>query len=199
VKLNELLKNGLYLVQESPNHDLKVAFRCQLLSSFDEDHPHEIPHNGHQKRVNLAIKSIQKVLPLWEASFVNDRMPHEALNIANETFAGALTAVLANEKMNKLWSYCDDLSFKYQDRQDVVMVGYGAVQAIREAVSQGHFGCEGVTEVHTDMDIDPYDHDSSFCAAVAYCGGPPWDARSDSKKRMEFWTWWLNLAFEISQ
>ena len=98
-----------------------------------------------------------------------------------------------------LWSRCDDLALKFPNQQDVVFVGYGAVQVIREALCEGHFGCDQVVENTTDLDIEPYDFDASFCASVAFSRGAPWQSESNAERRLEFWTWWLKLAADIGR
>ena len=189
-----MVEKGLALTQADPQHDLKAGFRCRLLSSFDE------PSGGvgQRRRTKLATLAVEKVLPLWESLLPADHTPRQALDLAEKLLVGTVTLKDAERDMGRLWTHCDDLSWRLADKQSVIMVGYGAVQVIREAMSQKHFGCEGVNDGSTDMDVDPYDHDSAFCAAIAYCGGPPWDEKSDAAKRLEFWTWWLTSAVRMA-
>jgi hypothetical protein len=187
---DEMLTKGLSLTQADAQHDLKAGFRCRLLSAFDESAGGE----GKRRRTKLAILAVEKVLPLWEAMLPTDETPRQAMDVANRLLAGVIALKDAETELGRLWTHCDDLSWRHADNQSVIMVGYGAVQAIREAMSQKHFGCEGVNDGNTDIDIDPYDHDSAFCAAIAYCGGPPWDEKTDAEKRLEFWKWWLTSA-----
>ena len=81
-----------------------------------------------------------------------------------------------------MWSRCDNLAWKHRDKQSVVMVGYGGLQVIREALSDNHFGCDNVNAQSTDRDVDPYDHDSAFCAAIAYSGGAAWEKKLRSSE-----------------
>jgi hypothetical protein len=198
LSFQETIEKSLSLVSADPQHDLKAGIRCQLMMSFDES-AEPNPHIGHLKRVKLAIMTVQKVLPLWESSFGTDRTPHLALELAKKVVANEVTALVAETEMGKLWTYFDNLSCKHESKQTVIMIGYGAVQTVREALSKKHFGCERMDDACSDLDIDPYDHDSAFCATVAYCHGPTWESRSDSQKRFEFWTWWLKAALSISK
>jgi Immunity protein Imm5 len=192
--LQKMIEEGLLLVHAEPQHDLKLGFRCRLLSAFDEINGPTRSRSGHSKRVKLATLSVEKVLPLWDSCFPSDRSPYLALELAKKLLAGTISATAATRETSRLWAHCDDLIFDHQDDVNPIMVGYGAVQALREALSETHFGCENTNDESTDFDIDPYDTDSSCFAATAYAGGAPWESSSDKQKRLEFWTWWLTSA-----
>ena len=188
--IEEIIEEGLYLVQNDQRHDLNIGFRCRLISSFNEAGS----DTDRRQRVKLTELEVRKVLPIWESHFATDQTPHRALQLANGLLAGTAVPEKAEKDMGAMWSHCDDLSWKHPEKQNVVMVGYGAIQVVREALSKMHLGCDSVNAQSTDRDIDPYDHDSAFCAAIAYSGGAAWEKGSDPKKRHEFWTWWLNDA-----
>jgi hypothetical protein len=183
----EMIERGLSLVQDDPHHDLRAGFRCRLLSAFDQMSGGE----GRRRRTRLAQLTVEKVLPLWETLFPADHTPREALDLSEEVLAGTILPTVAQQGAHRLWTHCDDLLWRHTDKQAVIMVGYGAIQAIREALSEWHFGCAQLSDESTDLDVDPYDSDSPFCAAVAYSGGAPWEESSDADKRLEFWAWWL--------
>jgi hypothetical protein len=130
--------------------------------------------------------------------FPSDRTARHALETADKVLAGAIFPTSAQQEIGALWTHCDDLAWKHPDRQNAIMVGYGAIQAVREALSEKHFGCEHLADTSTDMDVDPYDHDSAFCAAIAYSAGPAWEPTSNAQKRFQFWTWWLRSAGKIA-
>ncbi|HEU5400233.1 MAG TPA: Imm5 family immunity protein [Terriglobales bacterium] len=187
--MQEMIDKGLSLVQHDEQHDLKVGFRCRLLSSFDS-----ISEAGRRFRTKLAQLSVEKVLPSWESFFPTDRTPRKALELAEKVLAARISTQAAEKETRLLWAHCDDLLWRHADRQNAIMVGYGAIQAVRDSLSEKHFGCEQVTDESTDLNIEPYDSDSSCFAAVAYSGGAPWEKSSDPHKRLEFWTWWLTSA-----
>jgi len=190
----KMIEEGLLLVQAEPKHDLKRGFRCRLLSAFDEINGTKLPRSGQIKRVKLATLSVEKVLPLWDSYFPADRSPYLALELAQKLLAGAISATEAERELGRLWTHCDDLMGKREDDQNSVTVEYGAIQVLREALSETHFGCEEINNGSTDLDITPYDFDSSCFAAIAYSRGAPWESSSDYQKRLEFWTWWLTSA-----
>jgi hypothetical protein len=188
--IKEMAEEGLSLVENDPRHDLKAGFRSRLLSYFDE----MSGAIGRRRRTSLAILTVEKVLPLWASVFPENDTPRRALDLAANLVTGVISSAVAQSEMGRFWTYCDDLSWRHADKQNAIMVCYGACQAIREALSEKHFGSEGLNDDSTDMDVDPYDHDSCFCAMIAYSGGPSWNRRSDPQKRLEFWTWWLTSA-----
>lgn len=188
--IQDMVEKGLALVRDDQTHDLRVGFRCNLLSLFD-DEPASV---GRTWRTKLAALAVEKVLPIWKASYPDDRTPQAALSLVQMILVNEASSTYAESELDRLWLHCDELSWNDVDKQASIMVGYGAIQAAREALSARHFGCETVHEDSTDRDVGPYDHDSSFCAAIAYSGGPPWDKNSNAQKRFEFWVWWLTSA-----
>ena len=187
----EQVERGLLLVEADPRHDLRVGFRCRLLLAFDD--PPRNRHIGRRARAHLAALSIRKVLPLWESTFPSDRLPHEALELAEKVLADTEPAPAAKRFIGKSWTHCDELVYRFAEKQPAIMVGYGAVKMVNEALTPD-FDCSQIREEMADLDVDPYEHDSSFFASVAYCGGPSWEECSNAQKRLEFWTWWLTYA-----
>jgi Immunity protein Imm5 len=192
--LQEMIEEGLLLVQGDPQHDLKLGFRCRLLSSFDEIDGAGSPRSGQIKRVKLAALSVGKVLPLWDSGFPADRGPHLALDVAKKLIEGTDTATAARHECRRLWRHCEDLINDHQDKVNIIMVGFGAAQVLNEALSERPVGCENVNDASTDLKNDAYDFDSSLYAAFAYADGASWESGSDKQKRLEFWTWWLTSA-----
>jgi hypothetical protein len=131
----EMIEKGLSLVQDDEQHDLRVGFRCRLLSSFDE-----VGGAGRRRRTRLATVSVEKVLPLWESLFPTDHTPRQALDLAEKVFAETVSAQTAEKEMGLLWTHCDDLVWRHTDKQNTIMVGYGAVQAIRGCSKSGICG-----------------------------------------------------------
>jgi hypothetical protein len=193
--LQEMIEEGLLLVQADPQHDLRLGFRCRLLSSFDEIDGAKRPRSGRIRRVKLATLSVKKVLPLWDSCFPADRSPYLALDLAEKLLAGTLSATAAEKERERLWTYYDALTARHQDRVNAILVGFASDQVLGEALSEMPVGCENANYETTDWDVVPDDNsDSSFFAAAVYADGPSWDSDSDKQKRLEFWTWWLTSA-----
>lgn len=196
--LKEMISSGLCLVREEPHHNLSVAFRCRLMFGLGDAGGPVSSRISRSRRVSLAVLSVEKVLGLWERAFPADRSPHHALRIGTSLGDGIVSETTAEYELDKLWTHCDNLSWRHKDKQIAILCGYGAAQVIREALSDVHFGCDQITEASTDLDVDPYDHDSAFCASSAWAGGAPWRQGSDARRRLEFWTWWLTAALPMA-
>jgi hypothetical protein len=69
-------------------------------------------------------------------------------------------------------------------------VGQAALEALYAARGKPPFDAVTIEEYFTDADIDPWSTDPAGWGASAYAGGT-WDPESDSGKRREFWSWWL--------
>jgi hypothetical protein len=144
-----MIEEGLLLVQGDPQHDLKLGFRCRLSSCFDEIDGARCLRSGQIKRFKLAALSVEKVLPLWDCCFPADRSPYLALELAQKLLAGMISETAAERELRGLWTHCDDLIFDHQDIVHPIMVGYRAVQVLREALSEKHFGCEAINNEGT--------------------------------------------------
>jgi len=192
--LQNMIEEGLLLVQGDPQHDLKLGFRCRLLSSFDQIDGARCPRSGRIKRAKLAALSVEKVLPLWDSGFPGDRGPHLALDLAKKLLAGTAPATAADHEGKRLWRHCDDLVDDHQDKVNIIMVCAAAAQLLFEATSETPLGCDNVNDATTDIEVEPDERDSSSFAAAAYAAGASWESGSDKQKRLEFWTWWLTSA-----
>jgi hypothetical protein len=141
--------------------------------------------------------TVQKVLPLWQAVFPNDDVPHKALETSVSYLQGCLTESDIKVQLSSVWEHCDALCWRHADSQNVIAVGYAAAQVIREAASERHFGCDSSGKEASDSEVSPLDHDAAFCASIAYAGGAPTTSTSDGAKRLEFWLWWLRAASDL--
>ena len=107
-------------------------------------------------------------------------------------------ADVARLESEKGWRHCEKVMYNSQDRQNVVLAGFAAVQAIDSVLSDAYFFLSDDSKPISDFDVDPYEHDSSFLAAAAYSNGAVWDKGSNADKREEFWNWWLKEAVPMS-
>lgn len=171
-------------INSDATHNLEPAFRCRLLASFSGLSGVSSTESAVDRWVELARVTVERVLPIWEALFPNDLTPRRALEVASMVSSGQTSAKSAQSEIDRLWTHCDSLLWKNEKDAHVVMVGYGAVQVIRQALSTTPIGCPDVVdESIPDIDIDPFDHDSFFFAAVAYSHGAPWEHGSNVEKR----------------
>lgn len=178
-------------VREDSRHELRLGLRCRVWQLLDNAHATAV---GRNRRVALARRCVEKVLPLWDAHFQNEHIPQSALSVAQRFCDGSISREVTQKELGVLWTACDDQAARTGDDQSVVMVAYAAVQVVRESLSIVHFGCEGISDSSTDIDADPYDHDSAYLGAIAFSGGPTWHDASSATRRLEYWTWWLTEA-----
>jgi len=190
--IEELVEDGLNLIRDDAHHDLRLSLRRRIWAALDETRVESSARIGHARRVTLAVLAVEKVLPLWEALLPEDRAPHESLGVVREVMAGTVAAAAAARIAGEVWTHCDNLASRYSgENQSVILVGYAAVQVIHLALSDEFLSSNSAD---ADIDVDPYEHDPWCCAAAAYSRGSIWQDQSDSKKRLEFWTWWLTSA-----
>jgi Immunity protein Imm5 len=195
VAVDRIVQKGLSVARSDTKHDLPFALRRRALLLLDWSGEEEPSRDlGHLRRVNLSIATVTKVLPVWTCAFPNDIAPMRALALAGAVVRGSAARLVATREANTLWSHCDDLSTRANYPLSPVMVGYGAAQTLRGAVSDEFFNCHGEVKEVADIDIDPYEHDPFFVSSMAYADGPSWESGSDALRRLEFWEWWLTCA-----
>jgi len=136
--LQRLIEEGLLLVQGDPHHDLRFGFRCRLLSSFDEIDGARNPRSGQIKRVKLEILAVEKVLPLWESCFPEDRSPHRALDLAKTSPAPAVRRPVRSSPDWHAISYWDACRRGNYDE---------AIRAIQRALADGIIGEQEAAEL----------------------------------------------------
>jgi hypothetical protein len=136
--LQKLIEEGLALVQGDPHHDLRFGFRCRLLSSFDEIDGARNPRSGQIKRVKLEILAVEKVLPLWESCFPEDRSPHRALDLAKTSPAPAVRPPVRSSPDWHAISYWD--ADRRGNRDE-------AIRAVWSALADGTIGEQEAAEL----------------------------------------------------
>jgi hypothetical protein len=136
--LQKLIEEGLLLVQGDPHHDLRFGFRCGLLSSFDETDGARNPRSGQIKRVKLGILAVEKVLPLWESCFPEDRSPHRALDLAKASPAPTVREPVSSSPDWHAISYWNAVRVGKDDE---------AIRAVRRALADGIIGEQEAAEL----------------------------------------------------
>jgi hypothetical protein len=184
-------------VDAHPLHDLSLGHRRLIWSILGpRTDPSVTPHvsDGYKRRVTLAIATMRKVLPRWEASFPDDRSPHQALQMAENLFASKCSRDDAYSMWASLDYHYDDCMCKQIEPWYVFGVGYGCVQALKTVIMDEHFYDNNFDLNLNDGDVDSDELDSSYHAALAWAEGNVWSPESDRAKRREFWLWWLDEA-----
>ncbi len=84
----------------------------------------------------------------------------------------------------------------YDDSGMAFTLGCAAVASLDTAIFDENFDPDEIDFNLTD-NRDTEANDVAFFAACAYANGAVWETisgKSDSAKRLEFWSWWLNVA-----
>ena len=116
------------------------------------------------------------------------------LTTARGRVAGDVGWDAAWEAKNGFWARLDDL-LGDSDDPAAVYVGYAAADVVNTALYdlpalQG----DDTAEPIQDEDLDPYEWDASYYAALAAAGGAPGEEGSDPERRRTFWRWYLSEA-----
>jgi len=154
---------------------------------------------GHQKRVSLGLKTINYVSEIWYKNF-SDRKPDLYNNII-ETIHDIKSEKIDYQKgiqiRNEYWSVFENLmmepNFQTFEMQSSLAVIGAAIQVLTTVLSDENIDFDNPNFAKNDLDLDPYDHDAAYWAALAYAG-PLWDINSSPIRRKKFWLWWLEEA-----
>ena len=174
---------------------LSVAARQQLWlalgpAEVNEQHPGPLTE-AVRKRAQLALACGKKVSRVWSAYDAEDKRPQALLRKISAYLEGKCTA----EQLDQLLSKTDFMSLIDEERYSnaplaALAAWNGAVTALYDEplLSPDRIGC-------SEEDLDFYDWDAAWCAAVAWAGRD--EDASTGKQRVEemkFWAWYLEQA-----
>jgi hypothetical protein len=193
--LIEAIKVAQKAMLQNPQYNLNLGYRHSIWAALGPraNSSQGSKRFGLQRRATLAILSARHVIPIWEGAGLNDDTPHRILIEAEQVLNGTVDVQTADRDFGEFWTYMDNLASKFEDSRPV-MVGYSAAKALLTALFDEKFDPFHIDYDLTDADVDPYDSDAAFAAAVAYADGSIWNPDSSSTKRREFWEWWLSEA-----
>jgi hypothetical protein len=187
----DIYERALEAVARDSAGDLRMGLRRRLMSELSGIDGSRDPVVGHRRRVTVAIKAIEKVLPMWSAAFPTEQSPREALDVAQGFLDGRRSEKETEHAHSVWWSLSEDLHERVDGDPVEISVGYGAALTALAAGWDGVFGLDEISEDATDEDVDAFDHDPMFWAAATYANGATWEQRSDVALRRAFWQWWL--------
>ncbi len=187
-RLQNLIQLAIESVYRHPQHDLNLGYRHAIWAAFGD--------NGHKKRTALAISTVRHVLPIWNQKFRLDDRPQQILTLASKVISGDISQYSAEKYCQTMWREMQQLG--YDDSGMAFTVGCAAVASLDTAIRDENFDPDDIDFSLTDnRDIEG--NDAAFFAACAYANGAVWETisgKSDNSKRLEFWSWWLNVAVE---
>jgi hypothetical protein len=193
-KLTKLAYEGMIA---NPKFDLALHYRRRLFAAFGprvnytEGEKFTQPHIA---RINLSIMVANKVLPIWFESFSDDDLPVQAINHIHTYLRGDVTKEDYLNVYNRLKKHFEMMECEMESKQLQIASGFAALSAMMVAIYDENFGSEEDNLGVDEQTIDPDELDTTFYAATSYSNGTIWDEDSNSDKRKDFWTWYLNNA-----
>ena len=191
---------------QSQGH-LPLCLRRQIEMEFG---PVQLAYNGTpsgigwKRRVHLAILSVQRVQPMWEAAFPDNEGVKCMIQLVQDVVANRVDALEANQQMGDFWTQADNLRSQLRRRtgnSSAACAGHAAAAAVAVALADKRpTDCASGEDDETN---NYYDWDVSYFACIAYAGGGLSNPNVDIAKRREFWKWYLREAvpaiFDISE
>lgn len=164
---------------------LHLSFRRSLLASFGVD-----SDIGFKRRSKLALMSVEKILFVWESKFEGDNSIRYAVEKAYKCIENVSDNKGLLREADKLKTKADNLLSGDSENFVAAYVCLACFSALYALV----YGYDLSDLAVDDTDLDPDQWDSEYYAAAAYSGGAPWDEFASTKKRHEFWNWYLDVA-----
>ena len=100
----------------------------------------------------------------------------------------------ASARAGDFWTEMDNLMIHEQQNQAPLIAGYAADCVVSVALFDESFDPDNPHDNTQDEDLDPYEWDAAYYAAMVYAGGASWNEASSPARRREFWEWYLREA-----
>jgi hypothetical protein len=138
----------------------------------------------------LACLTADKVLPLWERRFPEDRRPRQLLDLSKAYLRGEVSADDLGKQSSELETSITDMTDAEGGSDQYA--GLTAVKVSYVAESDEFFS--ELESDDDDEDLDVWSWSPGYTASIAYSGGAPFQPESNVSRRREFWRWWLDEA-----
>lgn len=187
-----------------PNGGLRFSFREQIWTAFGPPVDDTTVQNlGLIRRTRLAVICVKRVIPLWEAAWPSDDLPHRLLQGAEDYCRQKIGKKEASKLKDSGWLHADNLSAELYDAGDAAgqiaaFVCYAACQAMRVAVFDEPFGPDYASAT-TYGEGDPYSLDAAYEVSYVAAGGWPPRGEGNAAKRRSYWEWYLTEAVPTSR
>ncbi|MGH9277707.1 MAG: Imm5 family immunity protein [Acidimicrobiales bacterium] len=188
--LRRALRDAEVDLARSEHGELSLIHRRRLWEALgDEGGLRGSP--GHRRRTNLDLLTVEGVKPIWEMTYPSDPAVDDVLAAAREVLDGKQTTAWADDRQSRA-----QVAFQNRmsaDRQFAAgYVGNAATTALSTATRDK--GYADLAPEVDDYDLDPWDWDTSFIAAMAAAGGEVGDPAASDERRRQFWEWYLREA-----
>ncbi len=147
-----------------------------------------------RKRAELALACAKKVGKVWSAYDGEDKGPQELLKKANAYLKGKLEA----DQLYQAWKASDYMVRTEDERYSTApMAALAAERAVAVALWD-EFLLEPRYAGAGDSELDPYDWDAAWCAALAWSDRDEGASGGQHKvEEMKFWAWYLEQAAQL--
>lgn len=207
--LAKLVEKGLKCIEEHPRHHLELGIREAI---YKELGPHRDSGTdgmrGYRRRMDLAVSVINKVAPLWKATWPKDQTLESYLNKFHK-----LTAIQTERERKNLMIDSDrdwEVMTEWADNTGITdrqrrhhrfpesLVGLAVVRAC-ELAGDDRFAVNNMGDLGQQDKIEDFmNEDLHFYAAFAWARGYPYAKEQmaffdagDPQKYKDFWKWWL--------
>jgi hypothetical protein len=188
MNLDEAVRRARDVLARDDRGNLKVGARRAIWAALGG-----CDDRGRRARTTLAISTSEHVQPIWKATWPDDPLPERLVDLARQVLSGAVDTQRATREADAAQNRLDDL-WVQSPGAAAVAAGYSAQRALFCALYDEAFDPNDFDVEALDENTQPDERDSSFLAAVACSGGPPWDPASRTEERRVFWLWWLDEA-----
>jgi hypothetical protein len=192
--LQQQIDKALVSMKLHPQHDLTLGHRWAIWAalgpwSAGTNAPKTI---GHRRRGLLAIRSVRYVIHLWEEYYLDNDLPNQILNEAEQILHGTIDIQTAERHHEAFYVAIQNLPPESETRnQNIQNIAFAALKAHTVVRADEDFDPNNIDYTLTDAAFDAYQWDPACDAAGIYANGGVWDQNSDPVKRQAFWEWWL--------
>jgi Immunity protein Imm5 len=168
---------------------LPLPQRRRLRETFGPWEPLDAPAAppGLRRRVELARRAAEHVLPVWYAEAPGDHGPEQMLELAERRLNRDISEAQADDLADQFRVHADALAYRKEISQRALAAGEAA-RLVLVATDLDDFA-EYPPDAD-DGDIDPDNWEAAYVAAVAAAGYPDEDVNA----RRDFWRWYLDEA-----
>jgi hypothetical protein len=147
---------------------------------------------AHGRRLRLARRTAERVLPRWRAERPGDDRPGELIALAERVRAGEADG---DEAMHAVHDFTNDV-YALLDKEiseQAVNAGMAAASLIVPAAWDDD--AERLDETADDQDSDGYDWETAFYASMVDAPSLPKEGVAEhAEPRRAFWRWYLDQA-----
>ncbi|MBO0805937.1 MAG: hypothetical protein J2P25_23055 [Nocardiopsaceae bacterium] len=149
--------------------------------------------------VLLGIKCAERVWPIWERMFPDDKEPIELARRAVHSIITRSPGETPTVREVGLLHSNFDNKFPLGEKFFTAIYAGLACWAVARDVIAPFVDMDfeddpGSDESESEIDIDHDDWEAGYYASIAVAGGATWEDTGDPEKRRQFWIWYLTSA-----